>query len=213
MKTMKIITFFLFLSAFASSSIAQSITVRGGLNFSNPSVMINGNDIEQVETLTGFHAGILGELGSEMLALEVGLLYSQKGYTSDRAIPVFQDQQRNVTMNYLEIPINGKVKFGPENARLYVAAGPYVGFALNGTIEEDGPLGNSDNDINFGNEEADDFKPLDYGLNFGIGVEVSRFQLGATYGLGLANIDTSNDDDDSYKNNVIQVHLGYRIVQ
>lgn len=213
MKLTKIFALLCFLTVFASSSIAQSLSVRAGLNIANANVMIDGEKLEGLESLPGFQFGLLGEIGSEMLALEIGALYSQKGYSFDESVPIFQDVEGTVTINYLEIPINGKVKFGSENAKLHVAVGPYVGFALNGKTEIESALGNAEEDLSFGDDEDDDFKPLDYGLNFGVGAEFSRIQIGATYGLGLANLNTSDDDDDSFKNNVIQIHVGYRIIQ
>jgi hypothetical protein len=57
-----------------------------------------------------------------------------------------------------------------------------------------------DETINFGTE-PDQMKRLDYGANFGAGIEIGAVQIGANYGLGLANI--SNDPDETMKNGVL----------
>ena len=89
----------------------------------------------------------------------------------------------------------------------YVEAGPYVGFGLYGRSWL--TLGNDDesDEINWGSEPGE-LKRLDFGLNFGAGVELGRVILGASYGLGLADI--SNFDSSSIKNRVIRITLGVK---
>lgn len=200
MKVTNYLTILYFFISVISTGTAQSLIIRGGLNLANANVRANGDNIDRNQLLTGIQAGLLGEIGSEMLSLEVGILYSEKGYNFDASNPLFQSEG-SLNMNYLEVPFNGKVKIGTENEYMYLTAGPYFGMSIIGRTFNS-PLG-----------PDKDFKQFDFGLNFGWGVEISRFQFGGTYGLGLGNLLPEADKGDSFKHRVIQFHFGYRIVR
>jgi len=50
---------------------------------------------------------------------------------------------------------------------------------------------------------------LDYGVNFGAGVNISGFLVSAQYGLGLANLSPGSTGDGEIKNTVIGISLAY----
>ena len=51
---------------------------------------------------------------------------------------------------------------------------------------------------------------IDFGLNFGLGYKLdSGLNFGARYNMGLSNINDTDDDDDTIKNGVFQISLGY----
>ncbi|MBN2757820.1 MAG: PorT family protein, partial [Bacteroidales bacterium] len=113
------------------------------------------------------------------------------------------DNYMQSTLNYLEIPILAKVKLGP----VYALGGVYGAYALNGK-NEISVLGITDSqDINFDDSEI---SKLDYGMTFGLGVQVGLGPVHvfaqADYSFGLKNINTS--DGDAAKNNVIGVSVG-----
>lgn len=43
-------------------------------------------------------------------------------------------------------------------------------------------------DVEWGSDENDDFKRLDYGLSAGVGVEFNAVQVGVSYSIGIADI-------------------------
>ena len=51
--------------------------------------------------------------------------------------PMYADFSNEISLNYLEIPILGKLGWG-ETWRFYVEAGPYIGFLLNATQDSSG---------------------------------------------------------------------------
>ncbi|MGB4774970.1 MAG: hypothetical protein WBP45_07360, partial [Daejeonella sp.] len=74
-----------------------------------------------------------------------------------------------------------------------------------------------DGDLKFGNnynenddENNDDYKPLDFGLNVLAGYQLTNgFNIGANYGLGLANLNPSGNSNNKESNNVISISVGF----
>jgi hypothetical protein len=218
MKTTKLLAILFLLCAFSAGTFSQSILLRGGMNLGNAQITDAGSDDISTQSFTGYQFGILGEIGSEIVALETGVLFSNKGVKTDGSYffdLVQVDQQ--YSLNYLEVPIHAKVSFGPENFKIFASAGPYIGFGLNGKAKYETEVGGvteeETEDIEFGSDEdEDDLKRFDYGLNVSAGIEIDRFQLGATYGYGLANLAIDPEDDERFSNRVLQIHLSYKII-
>lgn len=139
-----------------------------------------------------------------LVGLRIGVMYSPKGanYASE-------DVFVQTGLNYIEVPIQAKVKAGP----LYVLGGAYGAYALSGyeknQIEVLGLLVESSNDINF---EEGEYRKEDFGLKFGLGVQ---FGLGplhifvqGDYSMGLLDIYNGND---VYTNKVFGATAGVNI--
>jgi len=114
-------------------------------------------------------------------------------------------------LNYIEIPIQAKVKV----SHFYALGGFYGAYAINGKAKSRTEILNivytTDDDLDFENEEI---KKIDFGMKFGAGVQfgigpVNIFAQGE-YSFGLQNI---NDDKngDELKNNVLAVSAGILI--
>ena len=74
-----------------------------------------------------------------------------------------------------------------------------------------GESDSEEEDVEWGSdEENDDLKRLDFGLTMGAGVEISSIQIGLTYGLGLANISSYNDNGNKINNRVLGISVGYK---
>jgi hypothetical protein len=154
--------------------------VKGGLNIS--SISLN-KEIVEPHNVTGFHIGPLLEVMSPLgIGFDGAILYSQKGLDVEGA----EEAIRN---DYLEIPINLKVKIGVPLVKAYFLAGPYAEFRLSGAENKWDNLQAQVKTQSFG-----------AGLNLGAGVEIfSRLQAGINYGLGLTdnyNIDKINNITD-----------------
>jgi len=76
-------------------------------------------------------------------------------------------------------------------------------------------MGNSETekeDINWGSDEdEDDLKRFDFGLSLGAGVELDAFQIGLSYGMGLANISPYTGNGMKTNNRVLAITGSYRI--
>jgi hypothetical protein len=194
----------LLFAGISTSSFAQiRFGAKAGVNIANVTVKndpLNGS----YKSLIGFHIGITAEVPlSEKLFFEPALLFSTKGFKFDN--PLIKG---STNINNLELPLNLTYKFDVSSLKLFALAGPYVGLALSGKTKVDGQDSES---IKIGNNKDEDkYKPLDFGLNLGAGVEIRNITIGIQYGFGLASISTTTANDFSMKNNVIGISVGYK---
>jgi opacity protein-like surface antigen len=168
----------------------------------------------------GFHVGPTVEFPiSEVFSFETALLISTKGFKiSDKE--TYQDDtyeyKSKCNLLYLDIPLTVKASVNVgEKTSIYGVFGPYLGVGLSGkTVSEDtynGEKNTEEVDIKWGSDEESDFlNRLDYGVTFGAGVDYNSFQIGLSYGLGLANISAYTDDDVKIKNRVLGISVGYK---
>ncbi|MBL4703661.1 MAG: outer membrane beta-barrel protein, partial [Flavobacteriales bacterium] len=116
-----------------------------------------------------------------------------------------KDAVEGIRINILnaELPVSFKTIFEVgDNFDVYASAGGYLGVGIIGVSRYNS---NDYTEIEF---TEDGLQRLDYGLTFGAGIEVKGFIVGASYDLGLANIDGS--EYVIIKNRVLKCSLGYR---
>jgi hypothetical protein len=119
-------------------------------------------------------------LGCEPMLLQKGTSFSGWGSA--------QGTTGTIDMTYLEVPLLARYSFGSPGFRLFVTAGPTLGFRRTATLTRDdtGPLGTS--------EDIEDItQGLDLGLSAGGGVAVplGRFRVfaEARYSVGLLPVE------------------------
>lgn len=147
--------------------------IKGGVNIS--SVHFN-SDLLKADNVTGFQIGPMIETTLPLvgIGLDAAVLYSQKGLEANTGV-----SKSSMKTDYIDVPVNLKWKFGLPILKLYLAAGPYVGFRVGGDKFWEIP-GSVVNQVKAKNFSA--------GLNFGAGVELIRhLQVGFNYGLGLTD--------------------------
>lgn len=142
-----------------------------------------------------------GYIGSNSFSVHFGGLYETKlnDKISFRPKAIFSKQgdresfEENIQYEttYINIPINFKFFNKP-----YVLAGPQIGFLIE-TIKKN---------IDFGELEK-----LDYGLNLGVGIDLSNFFIEFNIYQGLKSFITVETDkiDLNATNTVIQLSFGY----
>lgn len=143
------------------SAGAQSVIVKGGYNyqFSNVQALKSGGRSGwqagagyQTETVRGF-------------SFQPELMY--------KVSSVNVQDNANLRISYLELPLN--VQWGPDLliARPFLFAGPYLGVkvrnALKGNWESIGETTRKD--------IVDHLKGVEYGVSMGIGIDVFKFQI------------------------------------
>jgi hypothetical protein len=170
---------------------AQRFGIKAGVALANAQYEYTQTSIS-TSNLIGFQAGLIGEMPlSDALYLNSGALFSQKGTKLS-----LLGMEMKFPVNYVEVPLNLAYKYDLGPLKLFAQAGPYLGVGLSAKMKGSG----YDETIDFGSG-TDQMKRLDYGANFGGGIEIGAIQIGANYGLGLANI--SNDPDETMKNGVL----------
>jgi len=190
----KVILSAIAIMAFAFTNAQQTrFGVKGGLNISS----IVGGDVENANSLVGFHIGGLAEIHVvEKFFIQPELLFSTQGAKFDGAFGADGD----VKLNYLNIPV--VAKYYIVDKKFNVEAGPQLGILLSAKA--------GDFDI------KDDTKSVDFGFNLGAGYSFTdNFSVGLRYTIGLSpiwddNIDDSGDLYDSAKNSNLQLSLAYK---
>lgn len=169
----------LVLTAFLLFMIGQAnaqlrLGVKGGLNISSVHF---SSDVLKSDNVTGFQVGpmIEGSLPLVGVGFDAAILYAQKGLETQTV----GGGKTTLKNDYIDVPVNLKWKLGLPMVKVYLAAGPYVGFRVGGNKIWEIP-GSMVDQVKTKNFSA--------GLNFGAGVElISHLQVGLTYGLGLTD--------------------------
>jgi hypothetical protein len=152
---------------------------KAGLNLSTMTFKTSGMGFDP-KVLVGFHAGVISEIPlTDVLKFQPGVLYSMKGSNYE-----IMDEEMSFSPSYIEIPLNFMYDIDLEGKKLGIFAGPYFAFGVGGKAKA---MGFSE-DITFGTGEDDVMKPLDFGINFGVGLNLNNFIISAQYGLGLSNL-------------------------
>ena len=209
MKNFTKLLIFVLMVTMTVNGYSQTFGIKGGLNLANSHYKDDGGSLSY-KMLPGFNFGVTGEFPiNQMLFFETGLSISIKGAKrSETYQSVKYDYKHRLT--YLEVPLTAKAKFEMGKAKFYGLFGPYLAYGIGGQYYENG-VGTK---IKWGTDEnKDDLKPLDYGLNIGVGVEFDALQIGLTYGLGLANISAYTGEGSKMSNNVIGLSIGYRFLK
>ena len=197
-KTALIISLFI-----VANSVSAQFTIgpKVGLNISKEYFGVKGFD-EDSDFRSGINIGVFGKYEiNDKFDIQAELLYSQQGFK--RNIPITDNigtiitKGYEVLSHYINIPLVSKYHpFG----RIYIEAGPQVGFCLDSKISPDeykritGVRG-------YTGYNVVDFSLVGgIGFNLGNGLSVNtRYNHGLTYTL----------HDSKWKNRVIQISLAY----
>ncbi|MBQ3656233.1 MAG: PorT family protein [Bacteroidales bacterium] len=197
--------------AVSSSAFAQDLSfgVKAGLNLSKQAYKVGGTKVSSSDNkmLTGICIGAYADLNfSDMLALEAGLQFEQKGGKMKSG----KETEKEV-INYFTIPVNLRANLPVGDNNLYFLAGPTFGIGLSGKETYEDEDGSESASAKFGNGEDDDCKRINVGLLFGAGFEMSNnIGVRVTYDLGLSNLIPKGDSDNSVKTNVLGLAVTYK---
>jgi len=189
-KTILVALLMIFL-VYSSYSQDFSFGLKAGLNLAT----VNGDDVTGVQSKAGFHVGAFASFKFTKFGIQGEALFSSQG-TQDE-----NDSDFKINNDYLLIPVLAKF-YLVQGLNIY--AGPQFGILLSsettdGTVDVD---------------TKDLFKSSDISLVFGAGFEISKFQVGARYNLGLSDIiEDPLPGDSSVKNGVFQIYVGFALVK
>lgn len=164
------------------ASIAQiSYGVKGGLNFSNIYSSSLNTNFKQ-----GFHAGVYGKINLIVLAIQPEILFSQRGYVEENV--------KDVTLNYIDIPVMLKVKIFP---MISLDAGPQFSYLINSSTEGIGNI----------LTVQPDFKSSELSGAFGASAQVWRLGASVRYIVGFSELEKAITS----KNQQFQVSLSLKL--
>lgn len=200
------------------STYAQvSFGLKAGYNNAGLSVEDGAN----LSRLSGFHAGGIADISlAENFSLQPQLLFimkgaKQKAYKETIMGVEVESPASKTTLNYLELPVNFLYKHEVGAGKIFVGAGPYVGFGLSGKVKADGSDeegkikfdGKKESEVEAGDDTYMHLKRIDAGANVLAGYELKNGLLfSVNYSLGLTNIDP---DGAKSKNNYFGISVGY----
>jgi hypothetical protein len=228
------------LFTFGAASAQVSIIPKAGFTLATQQFREKPDPNERdIMTNRGFTAGLgfnvpVGK--SNLFSIQPELAYVQKGYRSAFHQGFIGTVISNNTLNYLEMPLLGQVRFGTERIKVFATAGPSLAYCLNGRYtfrSSNAKFSDSSVKVRFGNTPVDASPDVFYldpqyhnrldvgiqaGLGIGLAVGPGVLQLEARYGHGLTAFfkgntdnDFSPDDDPDLWNRAAAFTLGYAI--
>jgi hypothetical protein len=168
--------------AFSLNTYAQSFGLKGGVAVTN-FIGSDANDLD-AESRTGFFLGAFTKLGEGNIEWMPEVLFHQKGAKEDGG-------NGSLVGNYIDIGVNGLFHINDE---LALAIGPYLGYAVSGTLD-----GESITDWDGTNR-------VEFGSNLGAIYNINDLlHLDVRYGMAF----TDMLDDVSIRNSSFQIGVGY----
>jgi hypothetical protein len=175
----------------------------GGVNFAK----FGGSDVGDVNTRTGFQAGIFGSFPvGKYIAIVPSVSYAQEGTSVD----VGGGVTGTLALDYIEVPLLlklGAPLAGTGQLRPYVTAGPALGFLIKCKVKASNASQSAEADCDDPTVGAD-AKSVQFSADFGAGLDIGRFTVGLRYQLGLTSVDDTGADAD-VKNRVFTIIAGY----
>jgi outer membrane immunogenic protein len=186
------------------------VGVRGGINIATAELEEKINDdweTEMKDYIVGGISGLMLEFGlTERYALQAELYYVQKGYKTSLTV---ENVKRDFTtrLNYIELPILFKGKFGPGRFKFNAMLGPSFAYGFNGKFK----TGSNEADIDF---DKDNVNRWDIGALLSLGASMEAgpgdLFLDARLGWGFSNLDDSaNSDNYNWHNRGYNIGIGY----
>ncbi|NDP21793.1 MAG: PorT family protein [Paludibacter sp.] len=175
-----------------TTTVYAQLGIKAGINLANEIKSFAQQDIQDgfsSKNLTGYQIGLIYQAMPKKsgLGVEISALLSQKGSTFSDSVSTTNFLREGYTeLNYLEVPFNLRYRLTLGFIGIYGFGGIYGGYALNGkTVDETANTTENEPFASF-------MDRVDYGLNFGAGLELfNKIQLGATWSQGIKNTASS----------------------
>lgn len=173
-----------------------ALGVRGGGSFANVKFESTGATTARWFPVAGLFATLPPHWG---VSLQPEVLYSMKGARlgGDGA-------PTSLLLDYLEVPVLGRVSMTAFGRRVYVVGGP--SFAARVRARTRTAFTGVTDEIDVG----DGLQRFDLGLSAGGGVEFGALVFDARYTFGLTDIDKDKTDSATARNRVLSLTGGWR---
>jgi Outer membrane protein beta-barrel domain len=169
------------------------IGVRGGVNLMT---IAKANSFQEAGTTsgTGFHGGLVLNLGGKMLSVQPEILFSQIGIKFIDNSTGGSSNSLSATINTVTVPLLLKLSVGGDNFRFFVTGGGFGSYLLSGTSTATIAGQKTSETIKF---ETDD-RRIEYGATGGAGVQIGlgkmKLNLEGRYNYGLGGNEKVKDD-------------------
>ena len=160
------------------------------------------------------------DTGTVNFSVRPGVHFSMKGSKFEQGLDLGSLLNTTTSFTdhlyYIDVPVLANVGFNAGEFGVFVNAGPYLGFGVGSsrtitnttsTIATDPSTNTDRSETNlFGDNGI--YKPFDWGIQLGAGVEFHRVLVGVGTQFGLGNI--SKSDNVKINNSDFFVTVGYR---
>jgi Outer membrane protein beta-barrel domain len=191
----------------------NKVGITAGATLANMKSVFVGEP-EKSGSKIGFTAGIMADIEMEKnLSFQPMLNFTQKGFKETNNSNG-NKQSAVLNLNYLELPLNIIYTVPANKHRFFIGGGPSLSMGLSGKLKYKSsafPDENEDISVKFGsNEEEDDFKSFDGGINVTTGIYLNNTVLIAlNYYHGLSNLLINGNSDNSFRNRFFGLRIGY----
>lgn len=180
--------------------------VKAGASFSNlyTSGSSEGFNSDQYKGRFTYHFGGVMEYSvTDMFSIQPEFLYLNHG-ANLRSDNSFGMKHGHMVLNTLQLPINAKATFNTGKTKLFVYAGPYLGFNVYGKVA--GKIDGKSVDQELFSKGYK-MKRWDYGVGIGVGAELEKFTL--TLGNQIGIPDISGENPGRMRAGNVTLSLGY----
>ncbi len=197
---------FLYLLINSTCGFSQvKIGFKAGANLTFPKINDEHNNLADVNPRVGFDFGITAKIRlNNTFSLQPSVMYTRTSY-SEKAPEIRSDtlsySEKNIyKMSYMSLPVNLIASFDLKNDNQFIVfAGGYADMLLNADqVRKYERFNFRRQSSNSGTDESDVFDKCtkwNYGINVGVGYEFGRWQLSASYRLGLRDILKSENQE------------------
>ncbi len=172
--------------------------VAGGVSFAT----LTGDLVDDTDTYTTFIAGAFARFDMSGFSIEPGIYYTGKGAKVD----VDDGVSATNKLTYAQIPVLLKVGFPMGNtARIYLGAGPALGFKLSCKLKASGGGVSASTDCeDLEDEEGNGLaaKSTEFSGIGVAGVEFGKFAVGVRADFGLTNVYEGSVDGINLEPNI-----------
>ena len=182
---------------------AQNVSFGAKVGGNSSSIRVGGGELSDTGVLRfnsveGIQAGLFAEIKvASKFAVQPEIMFSTEG----SKFGIGGGGDAKILFSYVNVPVMAKYY---ASEKISLQAGPQIGFLVSAKGKGDG----SSEDI------KDSFKSTNFGVNFGLGYEISK-KVGVDfrYNLGLSNIATDDifGSDSTMKASVFSLSVGYKL--
>lgn len=202
------------LSAQEKTTSAQ-FGIKSSVNMSS----FNGKDVKDNDYKVGFSAGLYGRFPlTDRFAVQPEVNFARiGGKLKDEVTEVGNTTvktKNKTTLDYIQVPV--MFKYYPGASRFNVEAGPQFGFNMYASNKQQTSIyANNTVYTTEGKQDIkDDIKNFDFGVNFGLGYNVTdNINVGARYYMGLTkiteNVNNGTATGADVKNHSFSLGVGY----
>ncbi len=192
---------------------AQTFGAKAGLNMSN--FRFSGANAtankEGQKSAIGFAIGGFAAFEiSDKLTFQPELLFSMQGAKHSESGTTLRGSSYNYEdtfkMSYINIPLIAKYYV---TDAINIQFGPQIGFLM--SAKDDYTRTNGGSTESGSTDIKDEYRSIDFGVDFGAGYKLDNLSFDLRYNLGLGDIIEIRPSSDNNKafNNVIQFTVGY----